>query len=267
MGIGAGRMYEACCALSFDRFLEPTIDETHIVTVYWFDTLIEQFQKCGIDTSNFIFYTDKEIVEEYNLYNWRTNQRATDTWYLQQGIKFALLDKLNSDVLFQDVDVFAIKPYSFFTNEQPVFRTEDVWNNHHAIYNNHVEQLIGVRRKGNESFVTEFMPYKQVDWQSLKALIEQRHNQPWQQAIYNLAPFDETMWLSEYELLGIYKSVIDNDNYHYTKDFTPQFHRIEQLEEFSWHEANVVKFKDRPLKYMGEHDSLTIIDYFKRITA
>lgn len=267
MGIGAGRMYEACCALSFDKFLEPAIAETHIVSVYSFVTLTEQFHKCGIDTTGFVFYRDREIIDQYKLSNWRTNETATDTWYQQQGVKLGLLDYLGSDVLFQDVDVFAIKPYKFFDNAQPVFRTEDVWNEHHSIYNEYVEKLIGLKRTSNESYVTEFMPYLQKDWQSLKTLIETRHNTTWTEAIRNLAPFDETMWLSEYELLGIYKSATDSDNYQYVKDIMPQFHNVEQLEDFNWHDANVVKFKNRPLKYMDEQDSLKIIDYFKRITA
>ncbi len=38
MMIGAGRIYEAACTLSFDKNLHPTIDQTIIVSPYSFVT-------------------------------------------------------------------------------------------------------------------------------------------------------------------------------------------------------------------------------------
>ena len=107
------------------------------------------------------------------------------------------------------------------------------------------------------------MPYLKQDWIELK----QKLGGDWKTAIESVAPFDDTKWLSEYELLGIYKSVYDSDNYHYIKDKMPIIYHINQLEELNWSEANVVKFKARPLKGMREQDAHRIIDYFKRITA
>ena len=47
----------------------------------------------------------------------------------------------------------------------------------------------------------------------------------------------------------------------------PIIHHINELEGLDWAEANVVKFKARPLKGMNEEDAHRIVDYFKRITA
>ena len=252
--IGPGRLNDACCALSFDEFLSPTIDQTVIVSPLSSTDILEKFAQFPyIDQSKLVFKKDSD----FDLPGW------DDSWYKQQGLKFSLLDSLDSDIVIQDCDVFYIKPWQYIQNGQPVFRTEDVWNDHHAVYEDAVHKLIGARRLSNESYVTEFMPYLKQDWVGLK----QKLDGDWKTAIESVAPFDDTKWLSEYELLGIYKSVYDSDNYHYIKDKMPIIYHINQLEELNWSEANVVKFKARPLKGMREQDAHRIIDYFKRITA
>jgi hypothetical protein len=245
---------DACCALSFDEFLSPVIDQTVIVSPLSSDSIQQKFAQFPyIDQSKLVFKKDSE----FNLVGW------DDNWYKQQGIKFSLLDSLDSDIVIQDADVFYLKPWEFIRDGHPVFRTEDVWNDHHAVYEDAVYKLIGARRLSNESYVTEFMPYLKRDWHKLN----QQLGGDWQTAIKSVASFDDTKWLSEYELLGIYKSVFDQDNYHYIKDQMPIFQHIEQLETLDWSNANVVKFKARPLKGMNEQDAHRIIDYFKRITA
>jgi len=252
--IGPGRLNDACCALSFDEFLSPTIDQTVIVSPLSSTDILEKFaQFPHIDQSKLVFKKDSE----FNLVGW------DDNWYKQQGIKFSLLDSLDSDIVIQDADVFYLQPWEFIQDGHPVFRTEDVWNDHHAIYEQAVKQLIGAGRVNNESYVTEFMPYLKQDWVGLK----QKLSSDWKTAIEGVAPFNDTKWLSEYELLGIYKSVYDPDNYHYIKDQMPIIYHVNQLEQLDWSEANVVKFKARPLKGMREQDAHRIIDYFKRITA
>lgn len=252
--IGPGRLNDACCALSFDEFLSPTIDQTVIVSPLSSTDILEKFaQFPHIDQSKLVFKKDSD----FDLPGW------DDSWYKQQGLKFSLLDSLDSDIVIQDADVFYLQPWEFIQDGHPVFRTEDVWNDHHAIYEQAVKQLIGAGRVNNESYVTEFMPYLKQDWVGLK----QKLGSDWKTAIEGVAPFNDTKWLSEYELLGIYKSVYDPDNYHYIKDQMPIFQHIEQLETLDWSEANVVKFKARPLKGMKEQDAHRIIDYFKRITA
>jgi hypothetical protein len=261
MTIGPGRLYDACCALSFDEFLYPAIDQTIVVTPIDQLFIREKFDQFKVDCSNITFLTDAIAREKLDLGEWK------DAWYFQQGIKLGLLDDLPGDFLIQDADVFAIQPYQYFKNNQPVFRTEEVWNDYHAVYEDRVNKIIGFERIHNQSYVTEFMPYQKQDWLNLKALIETRHNKPWKDAIRSVDHFDDTKWFSEYELLGIYKSNADSDNYQYIKDNMPVIHHVNQLEQSNWSQANVVKFKARPLKGMREQDAHRIIDYFKRITA
>ena len=103
-----------------------------------------------------------------------------------------------------------------------------MWNDHHAVYEQAVKQLIGAGRVSNESYVTEFMPYLKQDWIELKQ-----------------------------KLSGDWKTAIE----------MPIIYHVNQLEQLDWSQANVVKFKARPLKGMREQDAHRIIDYFKRITA
>lgn len=263
MMIGSGRLNDACCALSFDEFLSPAIDQTIIVSPMDSATILRKFNEfLDIDQTKLVLKRDSE----FNLPGWDNH------WYKQQGLKFSLLDSLDTDFIIQDCDVFYIKPWQFMQDGHPVFRTEDVWNDHHAVYEQAVIKLIGAGRVSNESYVTEFMPYLKQDWIKLKELIganayTMSTSSDWQTAIKSVNEFDDTKWLSEYELLGIYKSVYDPDNYHYIKDQMPIFKHINQLEELNWSEANVVKFKARPLKGMTEQDAHRIIDYFKRKTA
>ena len=120
-----------------------------------------------------------------------------------------------------------------------------------------------VEQLGGHDFAYKHLYSTKEDWNKLN----QKLGGDWQSSIKSFREFDDTKWLSEYELLGIYKSVFDNDNYHYIKDQMPIFQHIEQLETLDWSGANVVKFKARPLKGMSEEHAHRIVDYFKRITA
>ena len=260
MMVGAGRIYEASCALSFDHNLYPQIDKTIVVSPYSFVTLRQEFHSFNIVTENFEFYHDSELIEKFKLKTWATNH-----WYLQQGIKLSLLDNTDSDkFLIQDCDVFAIKPYKFFNDTVPCFRVEELWNDYQHVYAAKVEHLLGFKRKIPYSFVTEFMPYTKQDWLKCKQDIEQRFNMPWQQAIPNIEKFDETKWFSEYEMLGIYKTNTDS-NYNYEFDTHPELHTLADLKNTNWSNISTVKFKAKPFKYMNEHDANLIKDFFKQL--
>lgn len=258
MMIGAGRIHEAACALSFDKNLYPVIDQTIIVSPYSWVTLTDEFKLFDIDCSTFKFYSDTEIIKEFNLEQWGGNH-----WYLQQGIKLSLLDSINDNFLIQDCDVFAIKPYNYFIDQIPAFRVEELWNDYQQVYAGKVKDLLGFERIIPYSFVTEFMPYLKEDWESCKQLIEEKFKLPWQQAILNISPFDDTKWLSEYELLGIYKTNKDN-NY---KIIVEQYPKILTMEDFftvDWSQLETVKFKARPLKCMNSQEAQKIKSFFNR---
>ena len=62
MMIGPGRLNDACCALSFDEFLSPTIDQTVIVSPLSSTDILEKFaQFPHIDQSKLVFKKDSDF--------------------------------------------------------------------------------------------------------------------------------------------------------------------------------------------------------------
>ena len=60
--IGPGRLNDACCALSFDEFLSPAIDQTVIVSPLSGDSIQQKFaQFPHIDQTKLVFKRDSEF--------------------------------------------------------------------------------------------------------------------------------------------------------------------------------------------------------------
>lgn len=259
MMVGPGRIYEAACSLSFDYNISPKIDQTIVVSPYSWVTLTTTFLSFGIDTDSFKFMLDEQCIDQFGLHDWQHH------WYLQQGIKLSLLDHVDSDkFLIQDCDVFAIKPYTFFNDNTPCFRVEELWNDYQHVYAEKVEKIIGYQRKIPFSFVTEFMPYTKQDWIQCKQHIEDKFSMPWQLAIKSISDFDETKWFSEYEMLGVYKTNVSTD-YSYEIDTHPELNNLNDLRTADWSKIDTVKFKARPFKYMVNDDALLVKQFFKQL--
>lgn len=257
MTVGPGRIYEAACALSFDKNLYPSIDKTIIVAPFGGSHIKEVFDEFDINL-NIEFVKDQDLIESANLENW-----VSDTWYLQQGLKLALLDQLPGEqFLIQDSDVFALKPYNFFISGIPNLRVEDVWNDHHQIYEFFINKLTGFSRPSNYSFVTEFMPVLKQDWEYCKQVILDHTSLPWNQAVPNINKFDESKWFSEYELLGFCKT-ISGHNYFLEQDHHPIINSWDDLFTADWSSVPTVKFKARPLKFMNNQTAHTVKDFFE----
>ena len=257
MTVGPGRIYEAACALCFDHNLYPKIDKTVIVAPFGSSHILEIFDKFNINI-NLEFVHDQDLIESAALDDW-----VSDTWYLQQALKLALLDQLPGEkFLIQDSDVFALKPYRYFVANTPTLRVEDVWNDHHYIYEKYINLLTGFSRPHNFSFVTEFMPVTKNDWEYCKRVILEHTNLPWNQAIPNLNKFDDSKWFSEYELLGFCKTVNDN-NYYIEYDQHPIIDSWQDFTNADWSQTPTVKFKARPLKFMNFEQAQEVVNYFK----
>ena len=257
MAIGPGRIYEAACALSFDNNLFPIIDKTYIVSPFSSRHIEPIFKKFGINQP-IEFVSDSDLINSYNLHAW-----SQDTWYLQQALKLSLLDSLPDDkFLIQDCDVFAIRHYEYFRNNVPNFRVEDVWNDHHKIYEEYIYKLTGIKRPLPLSFVTEFMPLRKDDWIFCKKQILDHTGLPWYEAVPKLETFNELKWFSEYELLGFLVTSRDSD-YTYEFDLHPIIDSWDNFYNASWDNVSTVKFKARPLKCMNEHEAQAVVDYFK----
>lgn len=257
MTIGPGRIYEAACALSFDKNLYPCIDKTIIVAPFGEAHIKKVFEEFNLNL-NLEFVKDQDLIQSANLENW-----VSDTWYLQQALKLALLDQLpGQQFLIQDSDVFALRPYNYFKAGIPTLRVEDVWNDHHQIYESYIIKLTGFSRPSHYSFVTEFMPVLKQDWEYCKQVILEHTNLPWNQAIPNLGKFDETKWFSEYELLGFCKTV-NNNNYFLEYDNHPIINCWEDLFNSDWSLVPTVKFKARPLKFMDYLTAVKVKEFFE----
>ncbi len=255
MCVGQGRVYEAACSLSFDFNLYPKIDSTMIVSVYTADQLKHYWEKFNIDYSKLTFLHDSEIDLPKH---WKNHH-----WYFQQGIKLELLDTLDSDqFVIQDCDLVCLHPFALFNGSLPCFRVEELWNPYQTVYEEAVTELTGLSRVEPYSFVTEIMPYNKSDWLGCKQLIESRFNKDWKTAISNLRPFDETKWLSEYELLGIYKTNLDN-KWNINIDNHPVINDWKDFEQANWAIVPTLKFKAKPLKFMRESQAQYIIDFFQ----
>lgn len=257
MAIGQGRVYEAVCVLQFDYNLYPSITQTIIVSPYEKNFLIDIFTRFGIDCSTFVFYTDIELADWLGITGWQTH-----SWYFQQGIKLGLIDQVDSEwFLIHDCDVFATEPYKYIVDNKPNFRVEDLWNPYQEVYAANVERLVAHKRKIPYSFVTEIMPYKKADWLLCKQQIEQTVGCEWRQAILSKS-FDDTKWLSEYELLGIFKTNV-TDEYHLSHDSHPVINSWEDFELADWSNTPTVKFKTKPLKFLQENQIQFIVNKFK----
>jgi hypothetical protein len=258
MTIGPGRIFEAICVLQFDHNLHPLLDKTLIASPYNKAYLTDIFEQYKINYSNFEFLSDSDLIEKYELEEWAKNH-----WYLQQGIKLSLLDDIESDYfLIHDCDVFATRRYDYIQDNKLNFRVEDLWNPYQTVYADKVEKLIDYKRVVNFSFVTEIFPYKKIDWDSCKNRIENLSQCNWKQAIRNIGPFDSSKWLSEYELLGIFKTNTNNE-YYLNWDPHPIVNNWDDFETADWSDAPLVKFRTRPLKFLAQDKIDLVVNKFK----
>ena len=211
MFLNTSRIPEFLCVLQYDRFLVPAPDRT---IIYYGNVstsnpestdieteLLNKFVEYGINAKNFTLINDKELFD-------RCNFNLTDFggWIYQQLIKMLAIDSCNdSQILIQDGDSFAIKPYVYFDHNQPVC-TVRLDTTDFDEYEKYIDRIVQLPRLTTSSFVTEFMPLEKTTWNSLKARIEEIHNCNWLDAIYNIFKLynagNGIGTFSEYELLG-----------------------------------------------------------------
>jgi hypothetical protein len=210
MFLNTSRIPEFLCVLQYDRFLVPAPDRT---IIYYGNVstsnpestdieieLLNKFAKYGINAENFTLVNDKELFDRCDF-----NLTEFGGWIYQQLIKLLAVDACtDSQILIQDGDSFAIKPYVYFDNNQPVYsvrlNTTDFED-----YAKYVEQIINLPRLTTSSFVTEFMPIEKRTWNLLKEKIVEIHKCNWLSAlakVFRLHNTNTVGTFSEYELLG-----------------------------------------------------------------
>lgn len=205
------RVPHAVLTLQFDRFLEG-IDRTVIATPMAKQELWPIFQQYGIDTTNFDYVNDSEILQRYpEVEHWMFEGDYRGPWLRQQAIKLSYLDYLDYDViLMHDPDTFMVKPYRCWDGQQ--LNMLVLANTEHGSYNGVLESVLGMPRQTPHCFVTELVPTLKEDWITLRNTLEQRHSQHFLDAIIDHVPGKPTVppwgngnlikWFSEYEFLG-----------------------------------------------------------------
>jgi hypothetical protein len=260
--IGPGRINEAAVTLSFDNKLNPIPDKTYIISPYPQHKLDSIFPEFNLNLSNYILLDDLYFEQFYDLSRYKHNH-----WYYQQALKLCAFDHFDSDYfLLQDCDQVPLKQFDFFVDGSLNFKAENLWNPYQELYAEMVEKLIGMKRVLNYSLVNELMPYSKQDWISLKQLIEERNQCSWLDAIPNIRELGEPKWLSEFELLGIYKTNKLTGWKHYPAVPQAAINTWADFYAIDWTKQDTIKFLTQPLKYMNINDAKRVTNHIKSLT-
>lgn len=258
--IGPSRINEAAITLSFDLNLNPSPDKTYIITPYPQHKLESVFREFNLDSSSYTLIDDLYFENYYDLSRYKH-----DHWYYQQALKFCAFDHFDSEYfLLQDCDQAPIKKFDFFVDDKLNFKAENLWNPYQELYAEMVEKLTGLKRVLNYSLVNELMPYSKQDWNDLKQLLETRNDCFWLDAFPNIRELSEPKWLSEFELLGIYKTnQLDGWTY-YNAIPQPPINTWQDFFNHDWSKQDTIKFLTQPLKYMNNANAQLVLRHLKK---
>jgi hypothetical protein len=259
--VGPSRINEAMVTLSFDHRIYPRLDKTYIISPYGGNEFRRLFKEFNINDQNFEILPEDYFDQHYDLSRWKQ-----DNWYKQQAFKLCALDHFDSEYfLIQDSDLVLLKPYSVWISGNLNFKAEDLWNDHHTVYANMIEKILGLKRAIPYSLVNELMPCSKQDWIDVKALIEQRADTNFLDAIPNIREFDDTKWFSEYELLGIYKTNQSTGWQHFVGTNQPKIDSWNDFYNTNWSELYAVKFHTSPLKFMTTEEAHEVIRFLNDV--
>lgn len=243
MPVGAHRIGNACLTLQFDHYLQSS-DQTYIVSPLNGQRLDAVFCKYGIDTTNFTYLTDQEVIDQRpHVTNWNLGGDYRGQWLFQQALKLAMVDIIDADVMFlHDADTFCTQPYSYLVdNRIQLWHLPNV--SHASGYYEGFRAIVGLERQTPHCFVCDMMPVTKSDWESLKRLVEQRHSMNVLDAMIEYTPWDyvaNVKWFSEYETLGNWAlanntavDLVEQRRFEYKKieqvthhDFPPNFNVV-----------------------------------------
>jgi hypothetical protein len=260
--IGPSRINEAAITLSFDRQITPLPDVTYIISPYPQHRLDSVFREFGLDSSAYILLDDLYFDKYYDLSKYKHNR-----WYYQQALKLCAFDHFDSEYfLLQDCDQVPIKPFEFFVDGKLNFKAEQLWNPYQELYSEMVEKLTGLKRVINYSLVNELMPYAKQDWIGLKHLLEEHNQLSWLDAIADIRELADPKWLSEFELLGVYKTNQPDGWTYYCAVPQPAINTWDDFYNHNWAKQDTVKFLTQPLKYLTLSEALAVRDHLKETT-
>ena len=206
------------------------------------------FQKYRINTSNFVYYNDQDIIDRYpQVAHWNLTGETRGAWLQQQAIKLAAIDMIDAEqLLIHDPDSFCIKPYEPFVNgELNLFYLP---NTRHANgYYEAFTNATGFARQTEHCFVCDMMPVRKQDWVGLKSFLQNKFSAHWLDTLIDCTPWDYVQnlkWFSEYEFLGNWH-LANNKYYQLTQQHRYEIKNIEQLTHHTWPaECNFVSEKN-----------------------
>ncbi len=127
-------------------------------------------------------------------------------WYFQQFLKLGIAqsDKISRRYLIWDADCIALRKLPSFTDENKVFC--DTTNEYNQPYFDTIENLIGIKRQVNYSFISEHFVFdKKIVLKLLNEISEGVKSNWWVDILDKVSPKDLSFSaFSEYELYGNY---------------------------------------------------------------
>ncbi len=248
MPVGAHRIGNACLTLQFDHNLQP-FDRTYIISPLDGPRLDAVFRKYGIDTSNFVYLTDQEVVDQYpQIKNWNLSGDYRGPWLFQQAVKLSMIDHLDFDLLLlHDADTFCTQPYEYERNGKlQLFHLPNI--SHAPGYYEGFRAFTGIERVTPHCFVCDIMPVYKSDWNNLKNLVEQRHSRHFLDAMIEYTPWDyiaNVKWFSEYETLGNWALASRPDQFELIEQKRFEFKKLEQVTHHDFpRDFNVISDKN-----------------------
>ena len=132
--------------------------------------------------------------------DYRFNGTDRSGWLFQQLLKLAGDRVVTTEhYLVIDADTVLVRPQSFMRDTQPVLLHSD---EHHAPYFDVAARLLGVPTDNPLSHVAHMMLFSVNRLQALQRHLENRHGQPWYDAIIANTRRDTGSGFSEFELYG-----------------------------------------------------------------
>lgn len=245
------RMVEAAISISMTNMIDPAPIITYIISPYFENEAKDILYKANLKDeliSSCSFVEETAWDEHDEMLPWFRNRNR---WFYQQALKLAALEILDYDAfLIQDCDIVTVSPYHPFVGGIPNVRIEkpELGNHFARLYVEEASAFLSMHKVIDESYVSELMPYLKRDYLALKQHIKVLHGRSILKAIsYHREIDDQSIkWLSEYEILGIFKDYHD-----------PSWTREEQI-AFSYGTImgpsvipSVIKFRARPAKFLG----------------
>ena len=269
------RVPHALLTLQFDRFIEG-IDITVIATPMPKDELWPIFESYNIDTSNFRYVNDSEILERYpEIEHWVFADDYRGPWLRQQAIKLSYLDYLDYDImLMQDPDMIMVEPYRCWDNGRLTFLALE--NETHGSYNGVMESILGIPRQTTHCFITELVPVVKQDWIALRETLKQRHGRHFLDAIIDNVTGMPTVppwgtgnlikWFSEYEFLGNWTLTQREVNWQWQRRF--EYDSLDKIKNFT-KEYNCFAdaIPDLRLSLQMDWDTKTVNDFRQYLTT